>query len=142
MLGTLRYQDKYGHYSIWTDDQILFCIVHGVIGETVAKHFDRHFCQLAESLAAKPWAYCADLSACDGYTKEAAECIKGSHKFGITRGCIMDAYQMSSPLLISQSQKFREALGITGHISERIFKNDKGCMDFLLSALKTDNNYI
>lgn len=142
MFGTLRYQDKYGHYSIWTDGQVLFCIVHGVIGETVALHFHRHFCQLAESLATQPWAYCADLSACDGYTNEAAHSVKRSHQFGITRGCIMDAYLIRSPLLISQSQKFREALGVTSHISRHIFTDDKGCIDFLHSALSKTNNII
>lgn len=142
MFGTLRYQDKYGHYSLWTDGQILFCIVHGAIGETVAQHFDSHFCQLAESLAAQPWAYCADLSACEGYTKEAAECIKRSHQFGITRGCITDAYQIHSPLLINQSQKFREALGVTSHISNHIFTDNNGCIDFLHSALSQTKNTI
>jgi hypothetical protein len=138
----MSYHDKFGQYSIWTEGQILFCIVQGVIGETVAKHFDKHFCQLADSISTLPWAYCADLSKCDGYTREAANCIKQSHEYGISHGCVIDAYQIISPLLISQSQKFREALGVSSHIKAHIFNDTQGCVTYLNSILQKTNDYI
>ncbi|MDP5039664.1 MAG: hypothetical protein NWQ26_02185 [Paraglaciecola sp.] len=142
MRGNLSYHDKFGQYSMWIESKILFCIVHGAIGETVAKHFHLHFCQLADNLAPNPWAYCADLSACEGYTPEAANRVKASHQYGISRGCIVDAYQISSPLLINQSQKFREALGLDTHINDRIFSNDKSCIAFLTAELSRTRDHI
>lgn len=142
MSSTLSYHDKYGQYSIWARGQILFCVVHGVIGETVAKHFDQDFCQLADSFANSPWGYCGNLSNCDGYTLEAAKRIKQSHQYGLSHGCVIDAYQMQSALLISQSQKFREALGITSHIKNHLFTDTQSCVDFMTAELQKIKNLI
>ncbi|NCP63627.1 MAG: hypothetical protein GW763_09035 [Paraglaciecola sp.] len=137
MTERLTYKDKYAEYQLHSHNQIIFSTVKGVVGVTVAQHFVADFCRLGEAINAYSWGYCADLSACDGYTEEACSLLIAAHKFAMTNRCIVDAYQMTSPLLISQTKNLRIAAGIDANSPLQTFAQQAACVQFINNVLRT-----
>jgi hypothetical protein len=136
MTERLTYKDKYAEYQLHRHNQIIFSTIKGVVGTTVAEHFVADFCRLAEGIKDCTWGYCADLSACEGYTKEACRLLIAAHKFAMTNRCIVDAYQMTSPLLISQTRNLRIAAGIDANAPFQTFAQHTECLQFINTVLR------
>jgi hypothetical protein len=131
MKKTYTGKDKYGSYTLSFEDNILYAQIKGAVGQELAKRYNRDFCHLCDQHKSLSWAFFAKLSACEGYTQDASEVLSAPHRYAKEKGCVAEAYHVSSPLLIDQLAKIRQLVGLSSPLKAHIFSTERECVTYL-----------
>lgn len=126
------YKTKHGRYQLHFENQILYTEASGIVDLPLSRHFTKDFCALIdESKGSEAWGHCLNLSKCDIYTEESFAELVFPSRYAYANGCVIDVFQVSSPVLIDQLGKMRQAVGVADPATAHFFNTQQQCIEFL-----------
>lgn len=127
--------DKYGSYDLRYDKGILYAVVKGAIGLSLAKKFHLDLQDVFAKTKQQPWAYVGDLSACHAYTEEVEALLPTVHLQAIEAGCVVDAYIFGTAVLKAQIDKIRTKAGAQLELRHCTFDTVEHCEKYVANVL-------
>ena len=135
LMSELSYQTQFGSINITFEKNVITAIFEGAISISIAEYFAKAIELALKEIKLSYWGFVSCSNQADAITPDAYDLLLKTANTHRNTGCVTSAHVLISSLVIYQTQKIRNAIGLTEPLDECLFDNINDAKAFVLKEL-------